>query len=62
MKVIKYYIIRIADKHITYMKNSEGIIFERDTEEEIRADLDEYEKTKPFWFLGWKKEEVEIEE
>jgi len=41
MKVFKYYIIRMDGNHITYMKDSEGVIFEFDTEEEVRAFLDD---------------------
>jgi len=48
MKIFKYYIIRMDGNHITYMKDSEGVIFEFDTEEEVRVELSEFEKTKPY--------------
>ena len=60
MKVLKYYVIRLAERELIYIKDSKGCTLEFDTEAEARKVLIETEREHPFWFMGWKKEEIEI--
>jgi len=60
MKETKYYVVRIDKKTLVYLKDEKGKIFEFDSEKEVRAEMREQERNYPFWFIGWKKEEVEI--
>lgn len=57
--VTKYYVGQISSNTFEYFKDSENRIFEFDTEEEARAELQEQKKRNLKGLPCWKKEEIE---
>jgi len=57
--VIKYYIVQIRYNNLEYIRDFNNRIIERDTEAEIRAELQEQKKRNFKGLLCWKKEEIE---
>ena len=57
----KYYIVRIKHRESDYIKDKEGKILEFDTEKEVRAELREQKKLHQKWFMGWRREEIDVE-